>query len=62
MGRPNPEVKRVKFQGLDNDKKYKIKEMGLVLSGASLMNVGIPINYPWGDFGTCKLHIIECGK
>ena len=59
MGRPNPEVKRVKFQGLDNDKKYKIKEKDLVLSGAVLMNVGIPINYPQGDFGTCKFHLTE---
>ena len=59
MRRPNPEVKRVKFQGLDNDKKYKIKEKDLILSGAALMNVGIPINYPQGDFGTCKFHFTE---
>ena len=62
MGRPNPEVKRVKLQGLDKDKKYKIEEKNIVLSGAALMNVGIPINYPRGDFGTCKFHIIECVK
>ena len=59
MRRPNPEVKRVKFQGLHNDKKYKIKEKDLILSGAALMNVGIPINYPQGDFGTCKFHLTE---
>ena len=62
MGRPNPEVKRVKLQGLDKDKKYKIEEKNIVLSGAALMNVGIPINYPRGDFGTCKFRIIECVK
>ena len=59
MGRPNSEVKRIKLQGLNKTKKYKIEENGLVLSGAALMNVGIPINYPMGDFGTYKLHLVE---
>ena len=59
MGRPNSEVKRVKLQGLDKNKKYRIEEKDLVLSGATLMNVGIPISYPQGDFGTRKFHLTE---
>ncbi len=59
MGRPNAEVKRIKFEGLDKAKKYKIEENGLVLSGAALMNVGIPVNYPRGDFGCVKMHLTE---
>lgn len=59
MGRPNSEVKRVKFQGLDENKKYLIEEKNIIISGATLMNVGMPINYPRGDFGTCKLYLKE---
>ncbi len=57
MGRPNAEVKRVKFRGLDRQKTYFLEEHGKSFSGATLMNVGIPIAYPSGDFGTCKLHV-----
>lgn len=59
MGRPNAEAKRVKFQGLDKNKKYKLEGKDGVLSGDTLMNVGIPIYYPHGDFGTCKLYLTE---
>ena len=59
MGRPNSEVKRVKFQGLDEDKKYLIEEKNVIISGASLMNVGMPIKYPQSDFGTVKFHLKE---
>lgn len=59
MGRPNSEVKRVKFQGLDEDKKYLIEEKNVIISGASLMNVGMPIKYPRSDFGTVKFHLKE---
>lgn len=57
MGRPNAEGKRLKLRGLDKKKIYRIEESGRVLSGATLMNVGMPIAYPHGDFGTCKLHL-----
>ena len=59
MGRPNSEVKRVKFQGLNEDKKYLIEEKNVIISGASLMNVGMPIKYPQSDFGTVKFHLKE---
>lgn len=59
MGRPNSEVKRVKFQGLNEDKKYLIEEKNVIISGASLMNVGMPIKYPRSDFGTVKFHLKE---
>lgn len=57
MGRPNAEGKRLKLRGLDKKKIYRIEESGRVLSGATLMNVGMPITYPRSDFGTCKLHL-----
>lgn len=59
MGRPNSETKRIKLQGLDKNKHYRIAEQNTVVSGATLMAVGMPVRYPYGDFGTYKLHLTE---
>ena len=56
MGRPNAEAKRVRMQGLDPAKRYCVPELGRTLLGATLMQVGVPMNYPGGDFGAVTLH------
>ena len=58
--RPNAEVKRIKMQGLDKDKKYYVAELGGTYSGSTLMNVGISIKdrFPRYDFSSFKFHII----
>ncbi len=58
--RPNAEVKRIKMQGLDKDKKYYVAELGGTYSGSTLMNVGISLKdrFPRYDFSSFKFHII----
>ncbi len=56
MGGTNNDAKHVRMAGLDPNKKYKVRELGLVASGSTLMNVGFAPFYPNGDFTTVKYH------
>ena len=55
---PNMKTRMVKLAGLDADKVYKItwpdedqeKFPPMTLSGATIMNAGIPIRRDWGDY------------
>ena len=55
----NGGVHRVRLAGLDASKKYYVRELGLILGGATLMSVGIFPEYPECDFGTVTYHIEE---
>lgn len=57
--RPNAEVKRIKMQGLDKNKKYFVSELNGTFSGSTLMNVGIQLKdlFPRYDFSSFKFHI-----
>ena len=46
---PNDPGYILKLKGLDPDKKYTVEQLGLNLSGAALMNAGIPIVELGGD-------------
>ena len=48
----NAHIHRVIMQGLDENKLYFCPELGVMLHGSSLMNVGIPVNFDAGDFMT----------
>ncbi len=52
MGRPSNEIIRLKMAGLDPTKQYYVKELGLILGGRTLHNVGIVPKFPKGDFST----------
>ena len=54
----NP-VKRFRVPGLDPKKRYLVKELGVVLGGDTLENVGLAPFFPEGDFQTLKFHFIE---
>ncbi len=54
----NP-VKRFVAMGLDPDKRYHVIELGVTLSGSTLMNVGIPESFEPGDFKTVSLTFRE---
>ena len=53
------EIKYTELKGLAPEKKYYCPELGLILSGSTLMNVGIPLNFEKHDFATVKLHFEE---
>jgi alpha-galactosidase len=56
---PNPEIYRVKPQGLAPEKEYFIPELGYIVHGATLMNVGIKVDFPNRDFTTRIYHFEE---
>ncbi len=56
----NSEIKRFKAQGLDPKKRYFVPELNLILSGDTLMSVGLVPRLPYlGDFKTYKFHFEE---
>jgi alpha-galactosidase len=50
--RPNGECIRIYPQGLDEQSVYSVAEEGITKSGATLMNVGLIVDLPSGDFQT----------
>jgi len=59
MGRPNSPLKRFTAKGLAPDKKYFVPELGVILSGRTLLGVGILPEFPQGDFKTLRYHFEE---
>ncbi len=57
--RPNPRSRGLKFLGLDPEKTYRIEGQDRTYLGSTLMNAGIYIEEPWGDFQAKLFHIIE---
>ena len=55
----NTVIHRVKASGLDPNKKYYCKELNLILSGSTLMNVGIYPKYKPEDFTVKSFHFEE---
>ena len=53
------EIKYTALRGLAPEKKYYCPELGLILSGSTLMNVGIALQFEQKDFTTLKLHFEE---
>ena len=58
VGKSN-EIKYTALTGLAPEKKYYCPELGLSLSGSTLMSVGIPLKFEQRDFTTLKLHFEE---
>ena len=52
-------VHRVRMAGLDPKKKYYVPELGIILEGATLMNVGIAPEFEAGDFASVMYHFEE---
>ncbi len=74
MGRANCHSRRIKLQGLDPGKTYRIYRFDMesvseqlygpekAYRGDTLMNAGIIINSLWGDYKGILLHIISEGS
>ena len=52
---PNAAQRFLRLKGLDAAANYKIGD--LVRRGDALMNIGLPIPYPSGDFVSCQWHL-----
>ncbi|TYP73924.1 alpha-galactosidase [Paenibacillus methanolicus] len=52
LAQPNAPLSRLKLKGLDPSVDYKELGSGLVSGGDELMNAGIRVVYPHGDFGS----------
>jgi alpha-galactosidase len=59
LNKPNRGVHRVKMAGLDPKKKYYVVELGIILDGQTLMNVGIVPDYKREDFTSVVYHFEE---
>ena len=49
---PNGKAIRIYPKGLSPDKAYRVSELGLERQGDTLMNLGILVQLPLGDFVT----------
>ncbi len=49
---------RIYPRGLEENANYMIEELDCrVLQGATIMNAGLPVNPPWGDYQTAVYHL-----
>ena len=55
----NTGIYRVRMQGLDPNKKYFVPELGMILEGSTLMNVGLVPKFDKADFTTVTYHFEE---
>lgn len=59
LNRPNYHSRRICFQGLDPEKRYRLEGEDGIYSGELLMNAGMNIQNLWGDFKGRLLHFTE---
>ena len=45
------------LRGLDPEKKYRLREDGIIYSGNALMNGGILIPKAWGDYVPVEMYL-----
>ena len=55
--RPNDAAKRIYPKGLDASATYEIRELGIRLNGATIMQLGLVIPNRSGDFNTFVFHL-----
>ncbi len=48
---------RIYPMGLQERQKYYIQELDITLHGSTIMNSGLLVNQPWGDFQTVLFHL-----
>ena len=58
LNRPNFKSRKIKLKGLSQDLDYVIEGEETVFAGDTLMNAGLLIENPWGDFKGKLIHLI----
>lgn len=59
LNRPNFKSRKIKLKGLDCNKMYRIEGEECIYYGDTLMNAGILVENPWGDFKAKLIHLVE---
>ena len=59
LNRPNYHSRRICLKGLDPKKNYRIEGEDKVYAGDTLMNAGLNVMNPWGDFKAQLIHLVE---
>lgn len=57
LNRPNFHSRRICLKGLDPNRQYEVEETKESYSGELLMNAGILVENPWGDFRGKLIHL-----
>ena len=55
---PNMRSKLMRLTGLDPDLTYRDEDTGVLYGGDELMNYGVIINKPWGDYMAQQFHLV----
>lgn len=58
LAQPNPSIDFLPLRGLDPKRKYKVAGTDAVYGGDLLMNVGLPVQVPTGDFFSQQWHLV----
>ena len=59
LNRPNYHSRRIRVQGLDPAKRYRVEGSEEVFYGDTLMYAGLNIPNMWGDFQSVLIHLVE---
>ena len=59
LNRPNMHSIKIKIDGLDDDKVYRIDGTEKLYHGSTLANAGLLFERPWGDFQSKLIHLME---
>ena len=58
-GTANPKPLFLKLKGLESDSVYKVLQLGIEISGKTLMNAGIPVVTNTADYSTITFDIVK---
>ena len=59
LNQPNMHSIKIKLDGLDDDKVYRIEGTEKLYHGSTLANAGLLFERPWGDFQSKLIHLME---
>ena len=55
----NPTAQDLRLQGLDPEARYHVEQLGLTLSGATLMNAGLPLRMPFEAYPVVAFDLVR---
>ena len=55
----NPTAQYLRLQGLDPEVRYHVEQLGLTLSGATLMNAGLPLRMPFEAYPVVAFDLVR---